>query len=145
MLWLLFNIYFLVQQNCRMFLPEHWNTIIKQQLCQEEWYHIELIKFCLFCCHLCSLCSKLMLFYTLQFLLVSDLVIKVIPPKDSQECTAILQLKVDNVYVVRKLVGYPSRSVSKIWVYSFFHPSTMQVLWIISFFLFFSLKLAIIK
>ena len=49
----------------------------------------------LFYCHLCCLDSKLMLFYWLQFLLVSGFVIQIIPPKVSQNSTTMLQLKVN--------------------------------------------------
>ena len=69
--------------------------------------------------------------------LVSGLVIQIIAPKDLQERTTILQLKVYIVSVMKNKLGtYFSRSVLLIWLHSFSHLRGMQDLWIISCFFF---------
>ena len=103
-----YYIYFSAQAECRNFLSEDYNKKIKQPLRGGKKIPYKIIQVLfLFFCHICCLCSKLMLFYWLPFLLVSGLVLRIIPSKVSQECTAIQQLKVHNISVVWKLVGHP--------------------------------------
>ena len=91
---------FLAQPGCRNFLPEHCNTIIKQQLCVEELPSLlSLLQVDVFK-RSSAYCSKSTYAYqTSQKELVSGLVVQIIPPKVLQECTIILQLKVYIVYV----------------------------------------------
>ena len=72
-------------------------------------------------------------FYWLQFLLVSGLVIRIISSKASQECTAIMNLKVHNICVVWKVWHLPWPKC----LISLFIRLQMQDLGIISFFLIF--------
>ena len=112
----------LAQPDCRNFLPDHCNTIIKQQLCGEQ---------------LPSLLPLLQVdvFQEKQGILQQINLCPSNKPKKActrpcdtnnstvlQECTTILQLK---VYIVKRcknqLHTHLSRSVLSIWLYSFFH------------------------
>ena len=107
---LLLLYYFFAQPDCRNFLSEQCNTIIKLQLCGDEWYRKELFKF--------YFAAIFVAFSPVDAFLMT-VVSACIRPWDtnnftkkfhqliSQECTTILWLKVHNIYMVQKLVGHP--------------------------------------
>ena len=71
-------------------------TIIWGELSPCVFSHsYKLIKFLPLFCHLLS-------FYELKFLNVPGLVIQMTLLKATQECTTLLQLKIDNIYVMQK-------------------------------------------
>ena len=100
---------FLAQSDCRNVLPEHRNTIIKQQLCGEGLPSLlPLLQASVFQEKQGILQQIILCPSKNQKKLVSGLVTQIFSPKVIQESTTILQLKVYFIYVVRKLVGHPS-------------------------------------
>ena len=98
----------LVQSDFRNFLPEHCNAIIKQQLFGEELPSLlPFLKLRFFKRSRVYCSNSTYAYQTSQKKLSSGLLIQIIPPKVLQECTAILQMKVYIVYMVRKLVDDP--------------------------------------
>ena len=145
MLWLLHSIYFPAQPDCRIFLSENCNAIIKQQLCGEE------------CCHI-----KLFIFYFYFVVIFVAFSPNWCFPSDCSFClyhrhcdtndstpsltrTYCNWKSITSPWCKNKLETHPDRSVLKIWLCSSFHPSALEDLRIISFFCFFSMKVDIIK
>ena len=123
----------------RNFLPNDWNTIIKQHLHGEE---------------LLSLLSLLQVDIFEQKLgILQQIILKacirpfqVISPKVLQESTTILHLKVYIFYVTRKLVGHPPWQECTLNLALFLFPFVCNARSLNhQFFLFFPMKFYIVK
>ena len=96
---------FLAQPDCRNFLPEHCDTIIKLQLCEER-FPLPFLQVDVFRENQSILQQHPRPIKQARKSLHQAL-IQIISPKVLQHSTTILQLKVYISYVVQKLVGHP--------------------------------------
>ena len=139
---------YLAKPDCRNFLPEYCNNIIKQQLCGEESPSLlPLLQVDVFQKNQCILQQiKLCSSSKTTKKLVSGLVMQIIPLKVFTNVPPYCNRKsILSMWCKNWLDTHLSRSVLSIWLYSFFHLSAMKDRRIINFFYFFPIKFHIIK